>query len=586
MTHIEVWSPKSDKVELECGGRLFPLAKQSRGWWSIETAYLSHGIDYAFRLDDSAPLPDPRSPWQPYGVHGCSRHVEHMHFCWNDKNWQPPLLASGLIYELHIGTFSVEGTFAGAMKHLSHLRELGVTHVELMPVAEFAGDRGWGYDTVNLYAPHHTYGGPEGLKSLINMCHNMGLGVILDVVYNHLGPEGNYLDKFGPYFTESYITPWGPAINLDGTDSDIVRRYFIDNALMWLRDYHADALRIDAIHAIFDTSAIHFLEQLRTEVDALAISLGRHLSLVAESDLNDPRIINNCCMGGYGFNAQWNEDFHHALHALLSKERSGYYVDFGSVSQLGKALSQGFVYDGCYSGFRHRNHGRPLSNPSGHKLVGFMQNHDQVGNRVSGKRSSHLLDTARLKLATTLVLTAPFIPMLFQGEEWGASTPFLFFTSYTDEELGKAVTEGRKQEFSSFDWDPSEVPDPQDQATYERSKLDWKELEHESCQEILAWHKELIRLRHRFPALGCATLNQTKVTIDEDKQWLHIRRSANKCKDVMILCNFSSQDRSIPLLSNQQVELLASTSCNVNLKQKTAIVPGAGAVIVKVEGTK
>lgn len=300
MARIEVWSPWASQIELMCGNRLLPLQKQDRGWWSVEAAYLSHGIDYAFRLDGSEPLPDPRSPWQPYGVHGWSRHVEHLHFCWDNENWQPPPLAAGLIYELHVGTFSDEGTFAGVEKHLNHLRDLGVTHVELMPVAEFAGDRGWGYDAVNPYAPHHSYGGPNGLKSLINMCHNKGLGVILDVVYNHLGPEGNYLGKFGPYFTERYSTPWGPAVNLDGPHSDIVRRYFIDNALMWLRDYHADALRIDAVHAIFDTSAIHFLEQLKIEVDALATSVGRHLSLVAESDLNDPRVLNSCSIGGMG----------------------------------------------------------------------------------------------------------------------------------------------------------------------------------------------------------------------------------------------------------------------------------------------
>ena len=586
MTHIDVWSPWATRVELECGDRRTPMKKQERGWWSVASADLSHGTDYAFRLGGSEPLPDPRSPWQPYGVHGWSRHVEHSLFRWDDEHWQPPPLAAAIIYELHVGTFSGAGTFAGVEKHLGHLRDLGVTHVELMPVAEFAGDRGWGYDMVNLYAPHHAYGGPEGLKSLINICHNCGLSVILDVVYNHLGPEGNYLGKFGPYFTERYTTPWGPAVNLDGPESDIVRRYFIDNALMWFRDYHVDALRIDAVHAIFDTSAIHFLEQLRAEVDALATSLGRHLNLIAESDLNDPRVINSRSIGGYGLDAQWNEDFHHALHALLSAERHGYYADFGSVTQLAKALKHGFVYDGCYSVFRHRNHGRALPDPAGNKLVGFIQNHDQVGNRVRGRRSSHLFDSAGLKLAATLVLTAPFIPLLFQGEEWGAMTPFLFFTSYADAELGKAVTAGRQREFSSFGWDPAQIPDPQNQATFAHSKLNWSELEHESRQDILAWHKKLIRLRRRFPALGCANLNQSTITHDEDKQWLHIRRTAGNHDAVMILCNFSKESRCIPLLSHQQLELLACSACGIKLHSETATIPPSSAAIIRTRETE
>lgn len=582
MPELNVWSPWADRVDLVCGkNRRLPMEKCPGGWWSIESAHISHGMEYAFCLDNSAPLPDPRSPWQPCGVHGWSRHLDHQRFRWDDGNWQPPPLGSGLIYELHVGTFSSEGTFAGVEKHLDHLCDLGVTHIELMPVAGFAGDRGWGYDTVNLYAPHHTYGGPEGLKSLINACHLRGLGVILDVVYNHLGPEGNYLGRFGPYFTERYTTPWGPAVNLDGPESNTVRRFFIDNALMWLRDYHADALRIDAVHAIFDTSAIHFLEQLSAEVNTLAISLGRHLNLIAESDLNDPRIIRNYGTGGYGLDAQWNEDFHHALHAVLSGERSGYYADFGSVAQLAKALRYGFVYDGCYSAFRRRRHGRPLSGISGWQLIGFLQNHDQIGNRINGERSSHLLDVARLKLAATLVLTSPYIPMLFQGEEWGATTPFLFFTAYQDTELGKAVSEGRRRELSGFGWVPEDIPDPQAQSTFERSRINWSESEQDSGREILAWHRTLIRLRRRFPALGCADLHQTRVAFNEDRRWLHLTRSAPCGEEIIILCNFNPHFQSIPLLSDESMEILACSCDGVSLKDESAIVPAFSAVIFK-----
>jgi maltooligosyltrehalose trehalohydrolase len=471
MGRLKVWAPDVRRVEVEIQGSRLDLEKGSNGWWRMNTSLAEHGVDYAFVLDGDMPLPDPRSPWQPGGVHGPSRVLDHKKFSWTDARWQPPPFSSAVIYELHIGTFSPEGTFDGAVKRLDHLVSLGITHVELMPVAEFSGNRGWGYDGVDLYASHHAYGGPEGLKRLVDACHERGLAVILDVVYNHLGPAGNYLGRFGPYFTGRYATPWGEAVNLDGPYSDEVRRFFIDNALMWFRDYHMDGLRIDAVHAIIDTSAIHFLEQLANEVKELESTVGRHLMLIAESDLNNPRVIRSPEVGGYGIDAQWNEDFHHALHAVLTGERDAYYQDFGSLADLAKVLTRGLVYDGSYSHYRRRSHGRPASGLSGHRFVGCLQNHDQVGNRALGERTSHLLSPGRLKIGAALVLTAPFVPMLFQGEEWAASTPFLYFTDHQDPKLGEAVKRGRREEFAAFGWQPDKIPDPQKKKPFSAPSL-------------------------------------------------------------------------------------------------------------------
>ncbi|HJU11031.1 MAG TPA: malto-oligosyltrehalose trehalohydrolase [Candidatus Binataceae bacterium] len=417
---LRVWAPKAKTLVLEIDNQLLSMHPENVGWWSIETELVQPGVDYAFVLDGGNPLPDPRSQSQPDGVHGRSRIIDHESFRWSDQHWNPPPLSSAIVYELHIGTFTPEGTFDAAIKKLDYLTGLGVTHVELMPVAEFSGDRGWGYDGVDLYAPHHAYGGPEGLKRLVDACHARGLAVLLDVVYNHFGPSGNYLAQFGPYQTGHYRTPWGDAVNFDGPGSTEVRRFLCDNALMWLRDYHIDGLRLDAIHAIVDTSAINFLEQLANEVSALQARLGRHLVLIAESNLNDPRIIHPIEAGGYGIDAQWSDDFHHALHTLLTGERSGYYADFGTLAPLAKALRQAFVYDGCYSQYRERCHGRSPIGLSGHRFLGYSQTHDQVGNRAKGERSSMLMNVDRLKIAAALVMTGPFVPMLFQGEEWGA----------------------------------------------------------------------------------------------------------------------------------------------------------------------
>jgi maltooligosyltrehalose trehalohydrolase len=468
--------------------------------------------------------------------------VEHQAFPWQDQRWQARPLAAAVLYELHVGTFTSAGTFEAAIARLDHLVGLGITHVELMPVAEFAGNRGWGYDGVDLYAPHHAYGGPQGLKRLIDACHARGLAILLDVVYNHLGPAGNYLSRFGPYFTDRYATPWGPAVNLDGPYSQEVRRFFCDNALMWLRDYHCDGLRLDAVHALVDTSAVHFLEQLAAEVDALAAHLGRHLVLIAESDLNDPRLLRPPEVGGYGLDAQWNDDFHHALHTVLTGERDGYYTDLGALADLAKALTQGFVYDGCYSAFRHRPHGRSPTRLAGHCFLAYLQNHDQIGNRATGNRSSHLLSPGRLKIAAALVLTAPFIPLLFQGEEWGASTSFQFFTAYDDPALGQAVAKGRREEFAAFGWQPHEVPDPQARDTFARSQLHWDELARAPHAALLDWHRQLIRLRRAVPALADGRLDRVHVRCDEEARWLVVERGP-----VAVACNLADRPQCVPV---------------------------------------
>jgi maltooligosyltrehalose trehalohydrolase len=453
--------------------------------------------------------------------------------------------------------------------------DLGVTHIELMPVAEFSGTHGWGYDGVDLYAPHHAYGEPDDLKRLVDATHARGLAVILDVVYNHLGPAGNYLARFGPYFTQRYATPWGEAINFDGPQSDEVRQFFCDNALMWLRDYHFDGLRIDAVHAILDTSAIHFLEQLACEVGELQAQTGRHLALIAESDLNDPRIIRPREIGGYGMHAQWSDDFHHALHCVLTGERAGYYRDFGSLADLAKALQRVFVYDGRYSAFRRRRHGRPPSGLSGHSFLGYLQTHDQIGNRAKGERSSHLMSAGRLKIAAALVLTAPFIPTLFQGEEWGATSPFLYFTDHDDPELARNVTEGRRREFAAFGWNPEEIPDPQAVETFERSKLKWSEHEAEPHAGLLAWHRRLIELRREIPALSDGRLDRVGVNFDEEGKWLVVRRGP-----VAVACNLNQMTRQVPVPAKPGSRLLLASQNEVRLFQDTVELPSDSIAIL------
>jgi maltooligosyltrehalose trehalohydrolase len=575
MISFRLWAPNANQVELKIGSDFFGMTRGDGNWWRTEIPLAKTGIDYAFVLDGGEPVPDPRSLWQPNGIHGPSRTVDHGAFSWTDQRWQAKPLSSAIVYELHVGTFTPQGTFIAAIDKLDYLVDLGVTHIELMPVAEFSGTHGWGYDGVDLYAPHHAYGEPDDLKRLVDATHARGLAVILDVVYNHLGPAGNYLARFGPYFTQRYATPWGEAINFDGPQSDEVRRFFCDNALMWLRDYHFDGLRIDAVHAILDTSAIHFLEQLAGEVADLQAQTDRQLALIAESDLNDPRIIRPREIGGYGMHAQWSDDFHHALHCVLTGERAGYYRDFGSLADLAKALQRVFVYDGRYSVFRRRRHGRPPSGLSGHSFLGYLQTHDQIGNRAKGERSSHLMSVARLKIAAALVLTGPVVPMLFQGEEWGATSPFLYFTDHKDPQLARNVTEGRRREFASFGWKPAEVPDPQAVETFERSKLNWTERDKEPHAGLLAWHRRLIELRREIPALSDGRLDRVEVSFDEQKKWLVVRRGP-----VTVACNLNQMTQQVPVPAKPGSRLLLASQNEVRLFQDTVELPSDSIAIL------
>jgi maltooligosyltrehalose trehalohydrolase len=581
MTPFRVWAPHAQRIELDIAGKRHPMTATDYGWWHAELGSDGHRADYAFVLDGGEPLPDPRSPWQPRGIHGASRLVDHQAFPWTDQRWQAGPLSAAIIYELHVGTFTPQGTFAGVIDKLDYLVELGITHVELMPVAEFSGSRGWGYDGADLYAPHHAYGGPDELKRLVNACHGRGLAVILDVVYNHLGPAGNYLARFGPYFTERYATPWGQAINFDGPDSDEVRRFVCDNALMWLRDYHFDGLRLDAVHALIDTSATHLLEQLACEVTELEAQSGRHLTLIAESDLNDPRIVRSQEIGGYGIHAQWSDDFHHALHSVLTGERDGYYADFGSMADLAKSIERVFVYQGNYSAFRRRRHGRPPKGIFGHSFLGYLQNHDQVGNRAQGERSSQLLSFGRLKIAAALVLSAPFIPMLFQGEEWAASTPFLYFTNHEDAELGRLVTEGRRREFAAFSAHSDDVPDPQAVETFERSKLVWDECSRKPNAEMLNWHRRLIRLRHEFAALSDGRLDRVTVTFDEQAKWLVMARGP-----IALACNLSERRQQTPLSTGKDARILLASEKEIQLAGDGVELPPDSVAVIDAIGNR
>ncbi|WP_131740088.1 malto-oligosyltrehalose trehalohydrolase [Actinomadura roseirufa] len=527
---FEVWAPAAGRVDVETGHGTgvarHPLAHLDGrpGWWGAEVQAAAHGTDYGFVLDGGEPLPDPRSPWQPDGVHGRSRVYDHGEFTWTDQQWHGRPFPGSVLYELHVGTFTPEGTFDAAARRLPHLTSLGIDAVEIMPVASFPGHHGWGYDGVHLWAPHEPYGGPDGLKRLVDDAHAHGLAVILDVVYNHLGPDGNRLGEYGPYFTDAHTTPWGDAVNFDQEGSDEVRAFVVQNALMWLRDYHVDGLRLDAVHAIADQRAVHVLEELEGAVASLSAHLGRELFLIAESDLNDPRMVTSRDAGGYGLDAQWSDDFHHALHAALTGERQGYYCDFGSLETLEKALTRVFVHDGTMSSYRGRHHGRPVDvqvTPA-HRFVGFLQNHDQIGNRASGDRIAATLTPAQLKVGAALLLLAPFTPMLFMGEEWGATTPWCYFTDHVDPGLARAVSEGRRREFARHGW-KGDVPDPQAEDTFRASVLDWVEPAKAPHRELLDWHRSLIGLRRSRPEANDPRLSATSVLTGE-RGWLMMWR--------------------------------------------------------------
>ncbi|MER5911008.1 malto-oligosyltrehalose trehalohydrolase [Streptomyces sp. NPDC001982] len=579
---FEVWAPQADRVTLRCEGvtRALERDPERAGWWSGE-AEASDGVRYGFALDDGPVLPDPRSRRQPDGPDGQSAVVDHGRYAWRAA-WPGRALPGAVLYELHVGTYTPEGTLGAAAGRLEHLVELGVTHVELMPVCPFPGRNGWGYEGVSLWAVHEPYGGPEALKRFVDRAHELGLGVVLDVVHNHLGPSGNYLPAFGPYFTETHHTPWGAAVNLDAPGSDEVRAFLVGSVLAWLRDYRIDGLRLDAVHALRDTRACHFLEELSTAVDALADELDRPLFLIAESDLNDPRIITPRAEHGLGLDAQWNDDFHHAMHAALTGESQGYYADFARdpFAALAKTLTGGFFHDGTYSGFRGRSHGRPLnrSEVAAHRLLGYAQNHDQVGNRAQGDRLSATLSPGLLACAATLTLTAPFTPMLFMGEEWAAGTPWQFVTDHTDPELAQAVRQGRRREFAAHGWAEEDVPDPQDPATRERSCLDWSEPDREPHARVLAWYRRLIALRKEQPDLTDPDLADTKVAYDEEARWLAFRRG-----DVRVAVNLGKDPAAIPLGTRRARVLAAWEPVETPGPDGLLHVPGESCVVLTQE---
>ena len=539
MHHFSVWAPQRKHVAVRIDGTDFPMQGPSqRGFWTADIESAQHGTDYAFLLDDDpTPYPDPRSFWQPKDVHSSSRVLDHGHFEWTDSKFRPIPLPSAMIYEMHIGTFTEGGTLDSAIERLDYLYELGVTHVELLPIASFEGSFSWGYDGVAPYAPDETYGGPDAVKRFVNACHDKGLGVILDVVYNHFGPAGNYTQNFGPYYTDRHKTPWGAAINLEEGGSDQVRRYMIDNALMWLRDYHFDGLRLDAVHELIDRSAMHFLEQLSREVEDLSASLGRCLFLIGETDLNDPRFVTPREAHGYGLDAQWSDDFHHSLYTLLVHEPFGYYEDFGAIEQLATALRQAFLYDGRYSRFRQHNHGRLPQNLSYHRFLGYIQNHDQIGNRAKGERVQQIVGTEKARLAAGVVFTAPFIPMLFMGEEFAASTPWQYFADFQDPELRRNVSEGRKSDFKHFGWDENEVPDPEDPETFKRSKLQWSELQAGQHHAMYQWYRDLIHLRRKTLALNLGDFGRMQVHSSEEGRWIYTDRG-----NVRTMMNFAEAE--------------------------------------------
>jgi maltooligosyltrehalose trehalohydrolase len=576
VTEFAVWAPQRERVRVLVDGTPHPMSAEAGGWWRASVDDASPGAAYAFLLDDDeTPLPDPRSRWQPTGVHGASRLYDDSAFFWTDHDWTGRQLPGSVLYELHIGTFTPEGTFDAAIARLDHLAGLGVDIVEVLPVNAFDGPRGWGYDGVGWYAVTENYGGPDAFKRFVDACHARGLGVALDVVYNHLGPSGAYLDRFGPYFAGSNI--WGPTLNLDGPHADHVRRYVIDNALMWLRDFHLDALRIDAVHALRDTRATHLLEQMTVEVETLSTHLGRPLSLIAESDLNDPRLVTAREAGGYGLHGQWTDDIHHSLHAVLTGEAQGYYADFATAGLTGLAhvFTRAFLHEGTWSSFRQRTHGAPVDTRRipGHRFVTFLQNHDQVGNRATGDRITETLSPGLLACGAALLFTSPFTPMLFMGEEWGARTPWQFFSYFPDEALRTAVREGRRSEFAEHGWGDVEVPDPDAESTFLDSKLDWDEPNHEPHATLLQVYRELIALRKAWPELSDPWLDEVEVATDDAARTVVLHRGR-----LRVACNLGAEAVTLDLGGPIRRILLASEPVEGDVEALT-VPPEAFAVV-------
>ncbi|MEQ8969916.1 MAG: malto-oligosyltrehalose trehalohydrolase [Coleofasciculus sp. C1-SOL-03] len=534
---FRVWAPFRDSVAVHIVSphdQVIPLQQDESGYWQ-ETVNADPGTLYVYQLDGSLERPDPASHYQPEGVHGSSQVVDH-HFDWTDESWQGIPLKDLIIYELHVGTFTPEGTFESIIPRLSYLQDLGITAIEIMPVAQFPGSRNWGYDGVYVYGVQESYGGPAGLKKLVDACHQAGIAVILDVVYNHLGPEGNYLWAYGPYFTDQYRTPWGNAVNFDGAYSNDVRNFFIQNALYWLDKYHIDALRVDAVHAIYDMSAQPFLQELGDAVANFNRTTPVQRYVIAESDLNDVRVIKPREDGGFGHDAQWCDDFHHILHTLLTGELSGYYEDFGKIEQLAVALREGYIYSGQYSSFRKRNHGNSAADRPAEQFVVCIQNHDQIGNRLIGDRLSTLVDFPGLKVAAAAVLLSPYIPMLFMGEEYGEEAPFQYFVSHSDPDLIEGVRTGRAEEFKAFGWD--NAPDPQGTKVFEQSKLQWEKIDQDKYAVLRRWYKRLIQLRKETPALATLDRQNLNVSSLSPEKIIVIHRTAGDSQ-VLGLINFA-----------------------------------------------
>jgi len=542
-----VWAPAAASAEVHVvapADRVVPMTRDDRGYFRATADGLAPGARYLYRLDGKTERPDPASRSQPEGVHGPSEVVAD-DFPWTDAAWAGRSWQDSVFYELHVGAFTPEGTFDAIIRRLDELARLGITVVEIMPVAQFPGGRNWGYDGVFPFAVQDTYGGAAGLKRLVDACHGRGIAVALDVVYNHLGPEGNYLWAYGPYFTDRYRTPWGSALNFDGAGSDEVRRYFIENALQWVTDFHVDALRLDALHAIVDASARPFLEELSAAVHAEGARLGRGVHLIAEVDRNDPRFVSPPDRGGYGMDAQWNDDFHHSLRTLLTDDRTGYYADYGGLDQLARAFTEGYVYGGQYSRYRGRRHGRSSAALPASRFVVFAQNHDQVGNRLRGERLGALVPFEALKLAAGAVLLSPYAPLLFMGEEYGETAPFLYFVSHSDPGLIEAVRKGRREEFAKFAWS-GEPPDPQDEATFRASRLDPALAETPRGRALRDFYAMLLRLRRERPALRERRRDRTSAAVYEAQRVLMVHRASPQ-EQVLALFNFAARAASVEL---------------------------------------
>ncbi|MGE0706441.1 MAG: malto-oligosyltrehalose trehalohydrolase [Planctomycetota bacterium] len=576
MKDLEVWAPLAKQVEVQTDGERRPLQRKRTGWWTLG-APLAPGTRYAFRLDGSGPFPDPRARSQPEGVHGFSC-VDDDAFPWTDAGFQPTPLADAVIYEAHVGTFTPAGTFAAAIERLDALVELGVTHLELLPVAQFSGEHGWGYDGVGLYAAHHAYGGPAGLRRLVDACHARGIAVLLDVVYNHLGPEGNYLPRFGPYFQRKQKTPWGAALNLDGRRSKEVRRYLLDNAAMWLRDFHVDGLRLDAVHALHDESQEHLLTELARETEALSRELGKELLLIAETNRHCPRTIAPRDAGGHGCHAQWCDDLHHALHAHLTGERTGNFAPFGSLATVAEALGRGFTASTYRTPVP-----QGFPDAAGHRFLGYLQTHDQVGNRAHGERLATLIGYERARAAAALVLCGPFVPMLFQGEEWAATTPWFFFCDHGSPGIQEGVRQGRWRETGEpLGLARADLPDPLAAETVARSRLRWEERAEPEHARMLAWYRDLLRLRRERADLRDGDLGQVKVRFDEAARWLTLCRARTA-----VALNLGPEPQELPLpeLGSEAPRILLASREGAVLGATSVRVPGDAAVVLGLQTT-